>query len=91
MQANIPAQTIDWLANMKDELGRRKYSHQRGNTNGPLPTEAYVCSWLSQRKRNITRSGGDKYDTMNVDKQRKCCIETLFNGQNSIKQKAFVV
>ena len=76
-----PLQTVAQLANMKDEKGRRKYSYQRGNQNGPLPTEAYVRSWFSRHQSNRYKQEGgnkDKYDSMTFEWGSRNSVLTLY-------------
>lgn len=86
-----PEQAIARLANMKDNNGRRKYSHRENNPNGPLPSEAYVRSWFSRQKTRKQKRGGDLYDTMTHDELKSSCLNTFFAGDNNVTRKDFVV
>ena len=75
---------------MKVENGRRKYSCRKGNSNGPLPTEAYIRAWFSRRKSKKNREGQDEYDAMSSDQLKNQCINIIFNGIN-VKRKEFII
>ena len=85
-----PAQALARLSNMKVENGRRKYSCRKGNSNGPLPTEAYIRAWFSRRKSKKNREGQDKYDAMSSDDLKNQCIIIIFDGIN-VKRKEFII
>ena len=42
-----------FLRNLKLSSGRRKYSNDAENANGPLPTASYISSWFSRRKQKM--------------------------------------
>jgi len=42
-----------FLLNLRLPGGRRKYSHDSKNENGPLPTVIYIKSWFSRRKSKM--------------------------------------
>ena len=44
-----PTQALSFLANLKMENGRRKYSHDLDNRNGPLPSKQYIKSWFGRK------------------------------------------
>ena len=46
-----PVQALAFLSNLQLENGRRKYSLDPSNPNGPLPTLKYIKSWFGRRAR----------------------------------------
>lgn len=68
------------LANMVQSNGRRKYSPDPSNPNGPLPTISYIRNWFSRRARgdiaplaHLDSSEADIYDNMTLDALKKEC------------------
>ena len=51
---------LEELYNMKHEDGGRKYSHRSDNSNGPLPTPAFVKHFFSRRKRKVQQRCTEK-------------------------------
>ena len=54
-----PLEAVTFLLNLKLPDGRRKYSHDDDNKNGPPPTVKYVKSWFARRARQeVENSNG---------------------------------
>ena len=58
------------LANLKLENGRKKYSHDISNRNGPLPSVQYIKAWFHNRKdkmAEVERSRANRARQHGVD------------------------
>ena len=82
------------LKNMIHEDGGRKYSYRSDNSNGQLPTAAYIKASFSRRKREgaklyKNRNYGDNYDLMNLERLQEKYTE-LF-GENRMTEKNVLI
>ena len=89
-----PDEAFRDLQNMKHERGGRKYSHRSDNSNGTLPTEAYIKQVFSRRKREGAKlyrkkNYGDNYDLMNLERLQEKYTE-LF-GENRMTEKNVLI
>ena len=59
-----PDQALAFLKNLKKSDGRRKYSHDSNNRNGPLPTKQYIQGWFSRRKAKMAEEEKKRAEAM---------------------------
>lgn len=62
-----PLQALTYLKNLTLENGRRKYSDDPLNVNGPLPTIQYIKSWFGRRARKMLHEDSDHDDSFYDD------------------------
>ena len=62
-----PLEAVTYLLNLKLPDGRRKYSHDEENKNGPPPTLKYVKNWFSRR----AKQGAEYTNDMAVGKNEE--------------------
>lgn len=55
-----PERALAFLRNLRLPSGRRKYSPDKSNSNGPLPATEYIKSWFSRRKSKMAEVERDK-------------------------------
>lgn len=55
-----PEQALATLKNLKLENGRRKYTYDRTNKCGPLPTKIYIQGWFARRKDKMAKAEREK-------------------------------
>lgn len=60
-----PDQALVFLQNLKNNDGRRKYSYDKQNDNGPLPTKQYIQGWFSRRKNKMAEVEKEKANWVN--------------------------
>ena len=89
-----PWQALTYLLNLKMPDGRRKYSFDSENENGPPPSTKYLKSWFSRRARqqgaevteNISKNEGNKYGNMTLAKLKKLARSRFELGRITKKQ-----
>jgi hypothetical protein len=87
-----------FLRNLKLSNGRRKYSNDSGNENGPLPTASYISSWFSRRKQKMVEqesqqmlvSRDDEVDDDVDINSLQLHIADNYEGQKEASLKAMV-
>jgi hypothetical protein len=82
------------LLNMTNENGSKKYSYNPDNSNGPLPTPAYIKQFFSKRKREGAKlfrksNYGDIYDSMDLEGLMETCTK-LF-GEERMTEKNLLI
>lgn len=78
------------LSNMKNIDGSRKYSYRENNTNGPLPTVAYVKQKFSNRKNSGAAlfskpESDDLYSSMSLPELKKHFLETIDGDRDILR------
>ena len=79
---------------MTNEDGSKKYSYNPDNSNGPLPTPAYIKQLFSKRKREGAKlfrksNYGDMYDSMDLEGLMETCTK-LF-GEERMTEKNLLI
>ena len=84
-----PAQALAFLSNLKLDDGRRKYSHDKTNLNGSLPSIKYIKSWFARRVKRGNEEqlnlSNKSYVEMNEENLRKIVKSRFCLGRISEK------
>ena len=97
-----PWQALTYLLNLKMPDGRRKYSFDSENQNGPPPSIKYLKSWFSRRarqqelevvekKNSSSDNQGTNYSSMTIAKLRKKTRSRFSLGRITKKQLMLVL
>lgn len=88
-----PIQALAFLSNLKMSNGRRKYSTDVNNNNGPLPSKSFIKSWFSRRVlsyRNELLLQQSDYNTLS-EKDLRARIRNEFSEEiTRFSQKGFL-
>ena len=84
-----PAQALSFLSNLRLGDGRRKYSHDKENANGALPSIKYIKSWFARRVKKGNEGqlnfNVKNYGAMSEDNIRKIIKSRFCLGRISKK------